>query len=340
MAETTLHPYSKGSEVSGGSKSASPDISIKLNATMIQVRNADVTQRKGLIVVIPAFNEEIALGSVVLQARQYADKVIVVDDGSSDRTTEIAKMAGAEVISLEYNAGKAYALLIGLKRARELDCKAVVMMDADGQHHARDILRIAAPAMNGDADLVIGSRFLEKNGHTPIYRRLGQKTLDIFTNIGTKQNVTDSQSGFRALSRKALDYLDFKSNGYNVESDMIAHFAANGLVMREVPVNVRYKVPNMHKKHPVSHGMGVLSQLISLIGYRRPLIAFGLPGGIFVIVGIVTGFFAFREYYATTRFPFAMSMVSMVFLVMGLLMVIAGLILNFLVILIKEQKLQ
>jgi len=305
---------------------------------MIQVTDSDVAEQKGLIVVIPAYNEEIALGTVILLARQYADKVIVVDDGSSDRTARVAQLAGAEVISLEHNAGKAYALLIGLRRARDLDCKAVVMIDADGQHYTRDIPRIAAPAMTGAADLVIGSRFIQKNGHIPFYRKLGQKTLDIFTNLGTQQRVTDSQSGFRALSRKALDYLDFKSSGYNVESDMIAHFVANGLVLREVPIDVRYEVPNKHKKHPVSHGMGVLTRLISLVSYRRPLLVFGLPGGIFVIIGIVTGSLAFTDYYATSKFPFAMSMVSMLFLIMGMLMVIAGVILNTLMIIVKDER--
>jgi glycosyltransferase involved in cell wall biosynthesis len=332
MAETMQTPYQVRSDlVASGNQ-------VPLNASLIRVKEGDVNFHKGLVGVIPAYNEAIGIGSVVLQVRQHVDTVIVVDDGSTDKTPEIAKMAGAEVISLPHNSGKAYALLLGLRRARELDCKAVVMMDADGQHHTRDIPRIAALAMTGDADLVIGSRFVEKNGHVPLYRRVGLKTLDIATNIGTNHKVTDSQSGFRALSRNALDYLDFKSEGYNVESDMIAHFIANGLVVREVPIDVRYEVPNKHKKNPVTHGMGVLSRLINLISYRRPLLAFGLPGGIFVVVGVITGSFAFREYYATTRFPFAISMVSMLLLIMGLLMGIAGLLLHTFVTIVKEGK--
>jgi glycosyltransferase involved in cell wall biosynthesis len=332
MTETSHYPYGAGPE-------AVPSvIHTPLSASLIQVEEKDIPDYKGLMAVIPAYNEQIALGSVVLQARQYVDKVIVVDDGSTDKTSAIAKMAGAEVITLPANTGKAYALLLGLKRARELGCTAAVMLDADGQHHASDIPRIAALAMNGDADLVIGSRFLEKNGKIPMYRQFGQKTLDVFTNFGTTQRVSDSQSGYRALSRKALGYLDFRSDGYNVESDMINHFAANGLVFREVPINVLYEVPNKHKKNPVTHGMGVMSRLVNLIGYRRPLLAFGIPGFIVLLTGLVAGSWAFTEYYSTSKFPFMLSMVSAVLLIMGLLLLIAGLILNTLVIIVKENS--
>jgi glycosyltransferase involved in cell wall biosynthesis len=308
------------------------------NASLITVTEQDVSHYNGLIAVIPAYNEQIALGSVVLQVRQYVDRVIVVDDGSTDKTSEIAKMAGAEVIRLDDNTGKAYALLLGLKRARELNCTAAVMLDADGQHHTRDIPRLAAEAMNGDADLVIGSRFIENKGKIPFYRKAGQHTLNIFTNFGTQQNVTDSQSGFRVLSRKALDYLDFKSDGYNVESDMIAHFVANGLVLKEVPIDVRYNVPNKHKKNPVTHGMGVMARLVNLISYRRPLLAFGIPGFVVIFIGVFFGSWAFTEYYITSKFSFVLSMLSGVSLILGLLLVIAGLILNTLVRIVNECK--
>ena len=301
-----------------------------------QVNDVDIPQ-KGLFAVLPAFNEELVIGSVVLRTRQYVDKVIVVNDGSFDRTAEVAKLAGAEVIQLDNQTGKAYALLLGLRYAHEMGCKVAVMLDADGQHDPREIQRVTGLVMEGKADMVIGSRFLEKNRGIPAYRQLGQKILDLFTNMGAKTKVTDSQSGFRALSCKALDNLDFKSDGYNVESDMIAHFSAMGLRIMEVPISVNYDVPHNHKKHPLTHGMGVLTRLVNLIGYRRPLLLFGVPGLLCVIAGLITGFYTFNEYYTTSKFPFAMSMVSMLLLIMGMLMVIAGLLLNTLVIIMREH---
>jgi glycosyltransferase involved in cell wall biosynthesis len=241
------------------------------------------------------------------------------------------------VIRLDENMGKAYALLLGLKRARELNCAAAIMIDADGQHHTSDIPRIAASVLSGEADLVIGSRFITKNGHIPLYRKAGQKTLNLFTNVGANVKVSDSQSGYRALSRKALDYLDFKTNGYNVESDMIAHFVKNGLVLKEVPIDVRYEVPNKHKKNPVSHGVGVLAGLVNLISYRRPLLAFGVPGFILVLAGLLAELWVFAE-LRNGVFHDVLAVGSGFILVLGMLLVIAGLILNTLVRIVNECK--
>jgi hypothetical protein len=119
---------------------------------------------------------------------------------------------------------------------------------------------------------------------------------------------------------------------------MINHFSALGLTIMEVPISVIYDVPKNQKKNPVTHGVGVLTRLINLISYKRPLLLFGVSGTFFVIVGLVAGFYAFGEYTATSKFPFAMSMVSMLFLIMGMLMVIAGLLLNTLVMIMKEQQ--
>jgi glycosyltransferase involved in cell wall biosynthesis len=291
--------------------------------------------KTGLFAVIPAFNEEIAIGSVILQAGKYAEEVIVVDDGSSDSTSEVAKMAGAEVIKLDQNTGKAYALLLGLKRARELHCAAAII--ADGQHIPRDIPRLIAPVLSGDADLVIGSRFIRNDGKIPLYRVAGQKALNFLSNFGTGQQVSDTQSGFRVLSRRALDHLDFESDGYNVESDMIDHFISKGLVLREIPIDVRYDVPNKHKKHPVTHGLGVMTRLVDMIGYRRPLLAFGIPGAVLTISGLIIELWVFSELYTTKVFHYVLAIGSAFILVVGILLVIAGLILNTLVMIMKEK---
>ena len=291
-----------------------------------------------VIVVIPAYKEELVIGSVVLKARQVVEKVIVVDDGSPDHTYEVATYAGAEVIRLDQNTGKAYALLLGLRRARELGCKVAVTLDGDGQHKTREIPAVVKPILEGKADLVIGSRFLGTTNGVPAYRRLGQKTLDVFTQIGSGHKCTDTQSGFRAFSQKALDNLDFPSSGYNIESDMIAHFAERGLVMVEVPITVRYEVPNKHKMNPMKHGLTVLAGIINLISYRRPLIAFGVPGFFMIVAGLLTEIWVFADLYASNTFHYILAIGSAFILILGMLLVIAGLILNALVIMLKEDK--
>jgi glycosyltransferase involved in cell wall biosynthesis len=292
----------------------------------------------GIIAVIPAYREEIAIGSVVLKARKHVDRVIVVDDGSPDRTAEVAELAGAEVIRLDRNYGKAYALMRGFERAMELDCSVVVMLDGDGQHNPDEIPQIVAPVLKGEADLVIGSRFLDDRGGIPRYRILGQKILTFATNFGSSITVTDSQSGFRAMNREALENLNFESDGYSIESEMIYHLSAKGFVIKEVPISAIYDVPNKHKKNPFAHGLSVLNDLVGLIGYTRPLLLFGIVGFVFTIIGLALGFWAFSVYYATNKLPYGPSIGSALFLILGLLMITSGLILNSLVQIMKIRS--
>jgi len=294
--------------------------------------------RNNIIAIIPAYKEEIAIGSVVLKTKKYVDRVIVVDDGSPDKTAEVAELAGAEVIKLERNYGKAYALMKGFERARELGCSIVVTLDGDGQHDADEIPLLIDPVIKGEADLVIGSRFLENKGKIPKYRILGQKILTFTTNLGSSISVTDSQSGFRAMNRRALENLDFESEGYSIESNMIIHLSSKGFIIKEVPISAIYDVPNKHKKNPFVHGVSVLSSLVGFIGYKRPLLSFGLAGFILTIVGLAFGFWAFSTYYIANKLPYAPSIASALLLILGLLLITTGLILNFLVQIMKVYR--
>ena len=291
--------------------------------------------RVKVLVAIPAKDEELTIGTVVALSRQYGD-VLVVDDGSSDNTSKVAELSGAKVLRHEINLGKAEALRSAFKYAIENGYDIVVCLDGDGQHDPDEIPRILDPIIRNEADLVIGSRFLRKN--VPKYRVFGQKVLDVFTNLASEVKVTDSQSGFRALNRKALEYLrDLRSEGYSIESEMIT-FLAGKVRIKEVPINVRYDVPKKHKKNPLAHGLSVLSSLIGFIGYRRPLLTFGLLGFILTFTGLVFGFLAFSTYYATNKLPFGPSIASALFLILGLLLIIAGLILNSLVQIMKVYQ--
>ena len=187
-------------------------------------------------------------------------------------------------------------------------------------------------------DLVIGSRFLGNGAEIPAYRRAGQMVLNRFTNLSVDGGfaTTDSQSGFRALSRQALENLTFSSDGYNIESDMIAHFAPRGLAITEVPISVTYDVPHKHKKNPLSHGFGVLAKVIELIGYKRPLLVFGIPGSVIAFFGIGLEIYTFSELYRIDQFHYIMFTIGMTALILGLLLISSGLILNFLVSMIKR----
>jgi glycosyltransferase involved in cell wall biosynthesis len=291
-----------------------------------------------IIAVIPAFNEELTISSLVLLTIPFVTKVIVIDDGSTDKTNQLATAVGAEVIRSEKNLGKANALMKGLKKARDFNPDAVVMVDADGQHNPAEIPTVIKPVIEGKADLVIGSRFLETKNKVPKFRRIGQKSMDYAQNIGASFKTSDSQSGFRALSKKALENLDFFSEGYNIESDMINHFHERGLSIHEVPITVRYDVPFKHKQNPLEHGWGLISNIVGFIGYRRPLLLFGVPGAFFTAAGIILGFWAFHIYDTTAKFPMSYSMMSVLLIISGLLLLTSGLILNTLVIIVKSES--
>ncbi|MBQ6511809.1 glycosyltransferase family 2 protein [Methanobrevibacter sp.] len=213
------------------------------------------------IVIIPAFNEEVAISSIVKRSMKYADEVLVVDDGSTDRTFQIAKDAGARVIKHYNNLGKGISLKDAFAEVNGYDI--VVTIDGDGQHNPDEIPNLVRPILEDRADLVNGSRYLDGfDDETPAYRRVGQRVLDIATNVTSGTHVTDSQSGFRAFSGKTIPYFRFRDTGFGIESEMLADAAENNFRIVEVPITVRYDVENSSTKGPVTHGVGVLIKII------------------------------------------------------------------------------
>jgi len=295
--------------------------------------------KKNVIAVIPALNEELAIGSVILRTAPFVNHVIVADDGSHDMTSTIAEHAGAEVIRLSKNHGKAYAVMRGFDRARQLGADIVVMLDGDGQHHPEEIPSVIAPILKDEADLVIGSRFLNDRNVIPVYRKLGQKTLDTLTKFASSYKATDSQSGFRALNFTALNSFTIEPTGYDLESVMISYLSDKGFRIVEVPIHVNYEIPNKHKKNFLSHGMGVLSNLVGIIGYRRPLLSFGIPGLIIMAIGVYFAFWAISEYTLYRVVWYSITVIGAVFLITGLLLINTALILNSVVqLMVRNQQ--
>lgn len=289
-------------------------------------------------VALPAYNEELYIAKVILGAQPYVDIVIVVDDGSTDATCTIAQNMGALVIRHEKNLGYGGALQTIFNVSRDMNLEAVVILDSDGQHNPEDIPKVLAPLLEG-ADVVIGSRFLDpKKNSIPSYRKVGMKVLDTATAVAGVKNVSDTQSGFRAYGKKAINTINLSGTGMSAGSEILIQVSDANLTVVEVPIHVRYDIPNTSSQNPVSHGLSVLYRIINLISYRRPLVAFGIPGFVLVIAGLIASFVAFTEYYDTSKFPFALSMVSMLFLILGLLLGIAGLILNALIVIVKVDS--
>ncbi|MGI8827569.1 MAG: glycosyltransferase family 2 protein [Chloroflexota bacterium] len=279
-----------------------------------------------IVAVIPAHNEERFIASVVITALQCADVVVVVDDGSSDRTAQLAEMAGAEVIRLPENGGKGRALNEGFERAQELSPRAVVMLDGDSQHDAAEIPQLVRPITEGEADVVIGSRFLGDECPTPRWRQAGQQALNLLTNAASGMSTSDSQSGYRAFSLPALEKLWFRSKGLAMESEMqfLAHRASLRVV--EVPVSVHYLDGN--KRNPVTHGLQVVDAILGLVARRHPLLFMGIPGIASMLIGLLVGVSVLQIIDMKHAVPLGTATLSALLVITGLVLGIAGVILN------------
>lgn len=273
-------------------------------------------KKEGIVVVIPCYNEEIAIGSIVLRSLKYAEKVLVIDDGSRDRTAEVARMAGAEVLVHGTNLGKGASIRDAFQYIK-MKPDIVVLIDGDGQHNPDEIPILVKPILSKEADIVNGSRFIANKGNkVPLYRRFGQTVLTTMTNIGTKQKLSDSQNGFRAFSRNSFEHFALNQKGMAIESEMLIDAANANLKIVEVPIEVRYDVDGS-TYNPIKHGFSVLNSVIVLISQRRPILFFAVPGFISIIFGVVILFQMF-DIFNQTRY------VAANYAIIGMLCIILG----------------
>jgi glycosyltransferase involved in cell wall biosynthesis len=224
---------------------------------------------KRVVVVVPAYNEERTILGVIRALKQRGfTRLVVVDDGSSDRTSELASHEGVILLRHIFNRGLGGALGTGLKAALHFEPEVIVTFDADGQHDPDDIPRLLAPLERGEAELVIGSRMLEPIG-MPYPRRLANWTANLITYLLFRGWTTDSQSGLRAFSRQAAAQIQIRTSGMEVSSEIIAEAAGKRLKFMEVPVKAIYTNYSLSKGQSFMVGLRTLLKLI--LAQRRRL---------------------------------------------------------------------
>lgn len=226
---------------------------------------------KSLVVVgMPAHNEEKTIARVVLAAQRNAHIVIVCDDGSSDLTGMIAEQLGAVVIRHQANRGYGAALRSLFERARLLRADVFITLDADGQHDPSQIPLLVKPIEDGVAEVVLGSRFIDKNGTAdmPLYRKIGIEVITKLINGLSKNCISDAQSGFRAYGRKALENLSVNENGMSASIELLGTLDKNNFRVSEVPISCTYHITAGDDKsavEPIARGFGLLMFILRRI---------------------------------------------------------------------------
>ena len=279
-----------------------------------------------VIVAIPAFNEDRYIGSLVLKLRARSWQVLVVDDGSSDATAEVAEAAGATVIHHSNNRGKMAAVKTIFEQARKMSADALVLLDGDSQHDPSEVDVLVAPILNGDADMVVGSRFAGVRSVIPRWRVAGQHALTMATNIGSGLHLTDTESGYRAFSRRALGEMRFRGRGFALEASTQFQAKARGWKVVEVPIRVHYEIPL--KRNPVWHGVGQIDAILRLVSEHRPLLFFGVPGLVVLLAGLGLGFQVVRIYDATQQLAIGYSLITVLLVIVGVLSLFVGVMLH------------
>lgn len=214
-----------------------------------------------LVVVIPAFNEEQRIAKTIEAVRPYADAIIVVDDGSSDNTSLKAKEAGAIVIRHMINCGPGAATQTGLVYAKSLQPEYVATFDADGQHEASDLPVMLEFLVDQKKEVVFGSRFLQSN-RVPLVRRLANTAGNFLTYFLSGIYLSDSQSGFKIFSVKALDHITITANGFEFCSEIVREVAAENITFCEFPIKVYYSQETLAKGQNLSTGITTMFKLI------------------------------------------------------------------------------
>ena len=286
---------------------------------------------------IPAFNEEKNIGKVIISLKKIVNNIIVCDDGSTDLTKEIAEGLGAKVISHKKNMGYGEAIKSIFNEAKKNETDILVTFDADGQHRSEDIKSLTKPIIDQQAEIVIGSRFLKNETDMPNYRKIGVKVLTKVTNMSIKENLTDSQSGLRAYHKKVLQNINLTDSGMGISTEILIKGHQNKLKIVEVPIKILYgKDTSTH--NPVSHGTSVLLSTIKYTSIQHPLIFYGIPGIIFLLVGLSFLLWTLQIYAEETRVVTNIALVGIGALILGAILMISAILLYSLVSIVRENR--
>ena len=290
-----------------------------------------------ITVGIPAFNEEKNIASIISRLKDFTDSIIVCDDGSSDMTAKIAEDMGAILVKHPKNLGYGAAIRTIFLKAKELESDVLVTIDGDGQHQIMDVEKILKPIEKNQADIVIGSRFLDKKSDVPKYRELGINVITKVTNVSIKNKITDAQSGLRAYSNKVLSEITPSDSGMGISTEILIKSSSKGLRIVEVPITISY-AGETSTQNPVSHGTSVLFSTIKYISIEHPLRFYGIPAFICLTVGLFFTYLAVQFYTEFGKLSTNLTILSAGTVLVGVMLAITAILLYSLVSVVREKK--
>ncbi len=292
-----------------------------------------------IIACIPAYNEEKTISKVILQTKKYVDKIVVCDDGSLDMTGELAEGLGAEVIRHERNMGYGAALASLFRRAREINADVMVTLDADCQHFPSDIPRIVEAMLKDGSDIMISSRFLgEDSEEMPRYRKIGINAITKLVNNSSLEGITDSQCGFRAYNRKAIQLVMPMEQGMGASVETLLKANEMGLKIGEIPIKINYDVEKTSSHNPFYHGVDVILSIVKYLSIKHTLLFYGVPGLVATLVGLVFWIWTFQIFAMTRQVVTNIALVAIGTTIVGLMFLTTAVILWVLISIVKEAK--
>ena len=293
-----------------------------------------------ITVGIPAYNEEKNISEIIKKLQKITNKIIVCDDGSSDSTAKIARDMGVLVVQHDTNLGYGAAIRSIFLKAREEKSEFLITLDSDGQHRIEDIQTILKPLQNKEADLVIGSRFLNNDGkNVPSYRKVGIKILTKLANTSLKQNITDSQSGFRGYGKHVIENIVPSESGMGVSNEILIKANKQGLKIVEVPIIILYD-GDTSTHNPISHGSSVLISTLKFISMEHPLKFYGMPGFVFLSIGLGFLIFTVNLFTETRQILLSSAIIGVGSTIFGIILIQSSILLYAMVKLMRNKKLR
>jgi len=291
-----------------------------------------------IVIGLPAYNEEKNIAGIISKLQDLSYDVIVCNDGSTDDTGKISKKMGAMTINHQTNRGYGSAIRSLFEKAREKEYDILVTFDGDGQHRTSDIEKIILPIINGESDIVIGSRFTgDGKADMPKYRKLGIKVITNLVNSQTGKKITDSQSGFRAYNTKVLSQINPSESGMGVSTEILIKADKQKLKIKEIPITILYE-GETSTHNPIAQGTSVILSTMKFISIEHPLKFYGIPGIGFLLIGLFFAIWTIQEFTSTGRIITNISLIGVGSIIFGMILTMTSIMLFSLVNVVRERR--